>query len=229
MARLTPEEQHLAIEAAFRELEIKRPDDPQKLSYESLIPSIPRQLLVERGNVRPTAPVSPEVAKMWDAIDILRRHTEPASNRATRRELVVLKRQAEALLKALNALHKPAIDALNFRREALIGGGGLKARLQILIVAAAAAEVPALPANAGRGRRINTQARKMALEVAKHYFGLTGEMPTVRTPIGGGKPYGPFIQLLTEIFAALDIRAGVENHARWAIKAMEQYRRNMGN
>jgi hypothetical protein len=227
--RLTPEAQHSAIEGAFRKLPIARPDDPERLSYESLIPAIPRQLLVERGNVWPVRPENEKARKLQKAIETFQRRNELTSTATAKKELAAVRRYAEKLLQALNALHKPTIDALNFRREALFGAGGLSTTLRILIATASSADIPELPATAGRGRRVNTQARRIALEVATHFYGLTGKMPTIRTRADTGVAYGPFLQLLKEIFAALEMRAGAENHARWAVKAMEEYRPKLAN
>lgn len=227
MAKLTPAEQQKAIEAAFRKLPIARPTDPEKLSYESLIPSIPRQLLVERGNVRLRDMGDVAVAEMWRYIDAHKRHEELASSSTTKREIASLARHARALFGAIDSLHKPAIDALNYRKEALTGPLGIRTKLKVLIAAADSATVPELPANAGRGRRPHVQARKIAFEVAKHFYALTDKLPTVRTL--EGKAYGPFIDLLGDVFAALEIRDAVENHAREVCKVMKENQRKQTN
>jgi hypothetical protein len=231
VGRMTWAEKEAAIEAAFRKLPISRPGNADALSTEMSIPGIGRRLLLTKGNEPPPNLQTEDIATvaMWKEVAALRRHTEAASSAATEKELAGVKKRAEALLTAIDALHKPAIDALNYRTGALIGPRGLTTRLRILIAAAFHAEIPELPANAGRGRRVRDQPRRIADATAEHFYRLTGKMPTVRTPFSGGKPYGPFIELLTEVFAILGITQGVENHAREAIRAMEEYRPKKGD
>jgi hypothetical protein len=223
---MTWAEREAAIEAAFRRLPIWRPGNPEVLSYESLIPGIGRQLLLMKGNEPPPnlKTVDKTTAAMWKGVAALRRHTETASTSATRRELANLEKRAAALLNAIDALHKPAIDALNYRKEALIGPAGLTTKLRVLSAAASHATIPELPATVGRGRKTKDQPHRIALAAAQHFYGLTGKIPTVIVPSAGGKARGPFVKLLTEIFAAVGVAASAEYHAREAARAMEGYR-----
>jgi hypothetical protein len=194
--RLTWTEREAAIDAAFRKLPIKPPD---KLSSEMLIPGIARELALMRGAERPTEA----------GVAALKRHAEAASSAATKKEIAALKKHAEGLIEAIDALHKPAIDALAYR---LTGPAGLTTRLRILIAQASCAEVPD-DLRAKKGAGVKVQARRIANTTAEHYYRLTGNNPTVIVNPDTNKAYGPFLDLLKEIFDVLGITASAESQA----------------
>jgi hypothetical protein len=101
---------------------------------------------------------------------------------------------------------------LGYRPGALIGPAGLTTRLRILIAIASRAEVPDQPPN--RGPKEKDHPRSIARMTAEHYYRLTGDKPHVNTNPGTRKAYGPFLVLLTEIYAALGIEASAESQAR---------------
>jgi len=227
---MTWAEREAAIEAAFRKLPISRPDNPEKLSYECAIPGIGRELLLMKGNEPPPnlKTADKTTNTMWRGVAALRRHTEAASGAATVKELAALKKHADALLDAIEALHKPAIDALNYRTGALIGPAGLTTKLRVLNVAVSQATIPEPPANSGRGRRKMDQPFGIALAAAEHFYRLTDNMPGVTVLYADGKAGGQFVDLLKEVFAAVGINGSVEYYARKAVTAMKEYRSKKG-
>jgi hypothetical protein len=112
-------------------------------------------------------------------------------------------------IKVLERLSENALTALNYRRPAL---ASLKTNLRILHVAAKTAEV-----KARRGAPKKIQPRKITEVVAQHYYGLTGKKPTV--PSKDGKAYGPFLELLGDIFKILGVKGvSAESQARELVK-----------
>jgi hypothetical protein len=225
---VTPQQR---IEATFRKLPVCRAGKPGAPHYEETIPSIARELALMRPATTPTAlgdATGEELAKLAEqakGMDALKRHDEAASSGAARKELAELKKRAEGLLDAIGALHRPAIDALGYRAGALIGAGGLTTRLRILIASASSAAIPGQPPN--RGAKVKAGPRKIALAVAEHYYRLTGDKPTVDTRQidtdydKGSESYGPFLDLLTEVFAALGVKASPESQAKIASGAFK--------
>jgi hypothetical protein len=195
-----------AIAAAFRKLKVPA-GERGKLYYKETIPSIARELALMAGG------------------GPLRHHDEHASHLATVKELADLKKRAEGLLDAIDALHRPAIDALNYRDGVLIGTAGVTTQLRILIASASCAEIPDQPSS--RGAKVKVQPRRIALAVAAHYHRLTGDRPTVDTRQidtdydKGSESYGPFLDLLTEVFAALGVKASPESQAKIASGAFK--------
>jgi hypothetical protein len=140
MAQATWNDIQARIEAAFRELAIPPPKGPG-LPYALAIPGTGRQLLVEAG-------CGPD------------RHipnTMPASAEATQKEINGLRKRAAELLKALDRLHKPAVDALGYPKPP---AGALPMLLRILIAAADAAVIPDLAKNAGLGSPKKIRCRR---------------------------------------------------------------------
>jgi hypothetical protein len=176
------------LETAFRALPIERPSDPDKLSYEAAIPGIARGLsLMRRVEGVPAA-------------------LRDAGSAATKKELADVRKHAKALLGAINELHKPAIEALNFRPGVLTGTSGLTTSLRILIAAAQIAKGDIIPdQESKRGQPKKASAHAVAMAAGEHYYLLTGDRP---------KRYGHFIKLLDEIFDALGIDASAEEFAR---------------
>jgi hypothetical protein len=105
---------------------------------------------------------------------------------------------AARTVEALDSLPPEVIAALNLRPATF---RQLKLMLRILPILAKSAEV-------GPRRRATTKVhpRKIAWRVAEHYCALTGKRkPTV--PDKNGVPYGPFLELLTDVFRILEVRA----------------------
>jgi hypothetical protein len=108
-------------------------------------------------------------------------------------------------LRLLDGLSQPALDALNYNRQRV----NLKQLRFGLFILHAAADLASAPV-ASKPRK--TQERKIARVVAQHYHGLTGEQPAVRTK--DGVAYGPFLDLLSEVFEILEVAASSEDQAR---------------
>jgi hypothetical protein len=128
-----------------------------------------------------------------------------AGSTATRRELGDVRKHAKALHQAIDALHKPAIEALNFRPGVLIGATGLTTTLRILVAATKIANDSVPDGDQKAGRPKKASALTVAMAAGEHYYLLTGDRP---------KRYGHFIKLLDEAFDALRIKASVEDFAR---------------
>ncbi|MEL6286640.1 MAG: hypothetical protein AAFQ18_10555 [Pseudomonadota bacterium] len=65
-----------------------------------------------------------------------------------------------------------------------------------------------------RGRPEETQARWTTWELYGAYLGLNGERPSVSTDWMTNTAYGPFLDLVTDVFACMDIEASPETWAR---------------
>ena len=63
-----------------------------------------------------------------------------------------------------------------------------------------------------RGAPKKLQLRKIAQAVAQHYYALTGKKPTV--PKKDGIAYGPFLDLLTEVYMILDFKKNASAEAQ---------------
>jgi hypothetical protein len=146
-------------------------------------------------------------------------HSAIASRTTIKKELAEVRKNACTLLRTLQTLHKPAIEALGYLKPWPTGPGGLETQLRILIAAASSAELPELSANAGKGAPVKYQARKVARTLAQHYLGLTGKLPT-RIVSENKSAYGSFIVLLTAVYKILGIEAEADGQAREAIRFM---------
>jgi hypothetical protein len=107
-------------------------------------------------------------------------------------------------LETVEALHEPAIRALNYRNPWPRGPGGIETQLRILVVAASHAKPPELFEVVKKGRKAKNRPQAVANAVALHFFHLTGEMPT---RITDGGVSGPFVYLLKEVYEALGVVA----------------------
>ena len=136
----------------------------------------------------------------------------------TRKEVDKVKAAAIKLRDTLECLHSPAIQALNLT---LVQFVQLEERIRILAAQAEQAEIPDTPANAGRGRKRRTRLKDFSKSIAEHYYFVTGREPTRRADWDSGTPYGPFIELLAEMFKIFGIKANADAEAREAIKSME--------
>ena len=112
-------------------------------------------------------------------------------------ELAGLKKHAEKLLKAIVELHKPALAAA-------VLPDGLTMRLGVLI-----ARIDAINLD---GRPRKDQASKITEMTADAFYRLTGDAAHTNTNVG--KVYGPFFDLLTEVFNILKVKASAESQAR---------------
>ena len=115
-----------------------------------------------------------------------------------------LSKQMSAAVAAIDALSRTALDALPLRLEVL-DLRELQRQQRLLGAAAKAAEVTPTAA-----ARKNVLPVEIAHEVALHYIQLTGEKQTRRSDAIDGKAYGPFLDLLDDVYAALGIKASAD-------------------
>jgi hypothetical protein len=175
-----------ALETAFRKLQLPRSIEGVKgIPYETLIPGIPRQLMLMapwqcRRNI-----LSPKQAL---------RQLDDTSAR---------------LVDLMDRLPPIVVEALNFRQRAL---SDLKTKLRILNCAAKSTKVPP-----SRGAPRKIQARKVAVAVAQHYYGLTSKKPTVPKD-KNERPYGPFLNLMTAVFEILEVNASALSQAEYVTR-----------
>ena len=66
------------------------------------------------------------------------------------------------------------------------------------------------------GKPRNEKAHALAGRLATHYYFMTGERPKRINDKEG--TYGPFFDLISEVFQALDIRESATHYARAAIE-----------
>jgi hypothetical protein len=192
---LSWQEQQDAIEMAFRELAIA-PVSPDTLSYEGLIPEIPRQLVLLRGNPPPEKlPPKASLKRLTEATSALSRLLQCMSPLAL--EAVATK-----------------LDEINFPDPSL---AALKKQLLWLEYAAKCAELPN-----SRRAPTKTQSRKIAEAVAEHYEALTGKKPTVSFDQKNSKDYSPFVTLLQRVYDALNVNASAASQARALIRRKKE-------
>jgi hypothetical protein len=180
------------IEAAFRELAIPA-HRGQGIPYAFVIPGMGRQILVETG-------FGPD------------RHipnSMPASAKATQKEIAGLRKRAAELHTALGSLHKPAVDALGYRKPP---ADDLPTHLRILIASAVK------PGPAGRGSPI--RAQNIARIVATHYWRLTGRLPARTNDPDTSQTSGRFVNLLRDIVSILGVKADAGEPPPWSTNAI---------
>ncbi len=212
------ERKQVALETALRKAAHRKAAAQPSCSanaipFEFLIPGIAWQLIlmVPNPGIRRRQPVSAEKAT---------------------RERHDLAGKIDKCLNSLDGLSPTAIGALNYRREAL---RDVQLKLRILKACAETSEPasaepasaepasaePASAAKGGRPRKVS--AKNIAEVVGQHFRGLTGKRPTVSVypPVGvkekDGKAYGPFLDLMTDVFTALEIKASPEVWARHVV------------
>jgi hypothetical protein len=196
---LTWEERNAKIEAAFRKLLMVEGAGP-RIPYAQTIPYMGRHLLIEAGFGPDADPVP---------------RFQPASSSETERELANVRKHAVALADALDNLHAPAVEILaDWERHP----GTVVMMLRVLSVIIDFAEIPdGMPK---RPKPQKMRATKAARLAATHHWRLTRQEPSVIWDDTNQKKHGPYVDFLTEIFAALSIDASVPDQIR-KLKAWE--------
>jgi hypothetical protein len=128
-----------------------------------------------------------------------------------------LRRHCEGLIDAIEHSPPEVINAAGIRKGYL---RSLPTELRLLRLALNEAHL-----EPQKGAPEKRQERAIALMVAQHYYGLTGKKVTV--PKKDGVAYGPFVELLTEVYNALGVCASAEAQAdyisrKWA-SVLEQF------
>lgn len=144
----------------------------------------------------------------------------------TAKELKELARLADTLAEHIDALHEPAILAL-------VNVGLHEVRLKLpptlrdIAKQARQMDLDQVPTALLGGKPANKRAHAIADILAYHYRVLTGEEPSRRFDpySGSAASQGPFIALVTEVFAALGLRENAEHVARAAIARHPKPRR----
>ena len=144
---------------------------------------------------------------------------QPAGRAIVAAELEALAGAAQRLVEAAGKMHPASIDAL----AALgITRPWIAEQAQRIIRATKAVDIEAVPENPGRGRSPGKPAAHMVAGIlASIYAEKTGNRPTVTTTKKGRAhvPYGPFFDLVQEIFKAARIKASPEMASRKAARA----------
>jgi hypothetical protein len=143
------------------------------------------------------------------------RRYKSASRSASVKELEAVKIAADNLLERISEMHAPAIAAIgkNFKPGWF---DGVLLNLNTLRIGAefAPGDILDLSPNAGKGRPRKDNVARLAKKVAFHYVHVTGKKPTVR--VKDGIAYGPYLQLIADIFAILEVNEAPEFYARKA-------------
>jgi hypothetical protein len=196
-----------ALANAFRKLTIRRPTGTG-IPCEFFIGDIGRQLMpmrpVPRRKLRFVLEVkrkkgAPKLNEQWDETPII----EDLPAKKAPKALHDLARSASRTLALLDGLSQPALDALNYQKDAL-----RQLRIGLIVLYGAAIQAKVSPAT----KPEKIQERKIARVVAQHYYDLTGKAPSVSTK--DGKANGPFLDLLNAVYEILDVRASAESQAR---------------
>jgi hypothetical protein len=180
-----------ALIVAFRKLQIREDLAGPPFTYD-----LARELMLM--SVRPPAAVTARGLEALQERGVLPNPKKPT------RALEDLAAATERALEAFDSLPQSARDAL-YLREDLPPLKQLRFALQTLHLAAALAAKPKAP---GPG----APPREIARAVARHYEQLTGKRPTVGTK--DGVAYGPFLNIMREVFAILGVDASAEVQAR---------------
>jgi hypothetical protein len=182
-----------AIEASFRKL-------PILPSEEWRMPSVVSALVgIAEANSRPTPTQPPK-----------------AGRAAVRKQLDGISRQCNDLANALVSLSEGSIDALADAGLLQIAPS-LEATLRAVSAIAQNADTDGAPKNA-KGRQRNHLASGVAAVLATDYQRLTGKKPT-RASYESDE-YGPFYELVADIFLALCIKASAAKYAKEAIASL---------
>lgn len=181
-------EKQAALEAAFRKLDIKTGHsvlEGRAIPYAVCIPLIARQILLLATSPKP-------------------RHPTVSGNKA-RKELKKLAMVTRRCVAVLDGISQTALDALPTRLE-FFNLPDMTKKLRMLSASANAAEPP--PVQAQRKKDLPAI---IAQEVALHYCRLTGEKPTRRTDWDTKKAYGPFLNLLDNVYEILNVKAKADS------------------
>ncbi len=198
----TPPPPWAPIEAALRALSFPASPVVGAIPYRTAIPSIARNLwLIGTG------------------VDKYDPYEQPASQKTAHAELALIGRQADALRQSLESMHAPVAKIIGRDPEAL---ASLKTKLWNLSIVARHSVVAPTSENTGRGRKTAIRARDAALKCGEEFYRLTGKIPTVSNPPGGGPAYGDFLDLVTALFTACRSKARPEMHARQACEYLRR-------
>lgn len=135
----------------------------------------------------------------------------PSGHAQAKRELRAIAKHAAALHTALGSAHEPTIFALadnGFLHHEI------KADLLIRLARAASTAEPRTTSAPVKGRPPNAGAAAIATLALGAYRDLTGKIPTLPTDPQTGLRYGPFLNLVTDLFSILKVTANPEAAAR---------------
>jgi hypothetical protein len=138
-----------------------------------------------------------------------------ASRKTTRTELDELARLADALADHVERdLHMPAIIAL---ADAHVMRDTVRSLSREWAMHARRADLSQIPERIGRGQeQLRQLARAVGWMLRQDVEALTGKRPTIT--VRDGEATGPFLDLVTEVFSILAIKASPEAVAREALK-----------
>lgn len=190
------------IEAAFRKLQILQENEWH------LMPIIRTLSFIPRGETGTPPHKFSEVGR-----------------KAAQTEINSVSDAAETLKIAIDNLSQTSIVALaNQGLLQIIHHRTLSDLLAKVFAVARQTNLDSVPETQGRGRPRNNLARGVASILASNYATLTGKNPTVSTRSNGAQdvPYGPFFDLVTDIFKVLEINASAEAAARAAVKEFKE-------
>jgi hypothetical protein len=143
------------------------------------------------------------------------------SHKRAQGELRQLLRSIDALAIQLDKLHRPVIVALADRG---VLAHSLGQSLRKISEAARAADLTGVSEQASKGRPPKVGPNVLTEFLASCYKSLTGKAPTVVTDWDTGKAYGPFLQLVSDVFMALEVKANPEDAARKVVRKKEKKR-----
>jgi hypothetical protein len=137
-------------------------------------------------------------------------------------ELKALGKSAETLVRAISNLHRPTILALAAPPASWMARGELKRLAQQAAAAAFRANVSDVE-RASKVQPRNRASPMVADILADEYERITGKRPTVRTR--DGIAYGPFFELVRDIFIAMGFRDSPEVASRNALRYRQKSRK----
>ncbi len=175
---------------------------------------------------RRAAPDASEVAIRLAQLRItLERHLqqpEPDFAESTS-QITRLKSALTELSAALEAIHPRAFSAIDLETEDALRDVGRNASRKYR---QSRDEGPPKDVSErdrmSRVRKRTGRARAATKTTAEIFRELTGRTPTIITPPSGGKAYGPFLELLADVFYILEINASPESQARDVLRLMEK-------
>ena len=142
-----------------------------------------------------------------------------------RKELQKLVRLIAALHAHLDSLHEPSIVALadcHLLLPTFMVELKRAAKAANVSTLASDAILREAPKNNGKGRPQNRVANRIASILAEKYKSLTLKTPTITVDVNDNSARGPYLQLVTDVFKALGVKASAEAAAHFAISRIRQ-------
>lgn len=194
-----------SVEERLKEALSKAPRDAANPPPTWVTDGMPRALAVSGG---------------WggDEPTIRQNHHLDASTAVTKSELAKVRKLAKGLIAATDEIHKPAVVLIG---DMMWGGPKLSMWLHVLVASIEHANIPTMPP--AKGRRRDPRSARVASGLVYFWQILAGHRATITVRSLDNRATGPFLDVLTEVFQILNIKASPESQGRAAIAKGDKY------